>query len=115
MLTRIEVMAFRVVVDMGWELECIISRHRDNHLLYFGIIMKIFGYKSNDTETDGLMEMSDIAFSASPETLRSIAKFLNKSADDLEEMGDEFDHVHLMDEWSGWKEGTPDIQVINEK
>mgnify|MGYP000456994751 CR=1 FL=1 len=77
--------------------------------------MKIFGYKGKDTETEGLMEMSDISFSSSPETLRVIAKFLNDAAAEIEEMGDEFGHLHLMDEWEGWEEGTPDIQVINEK
>ena len=77
--------------------------------------MKIFGYKSKDTETDGLMEMSDISFSGSPEKLRAIAKFLNDAASEIEEMGEEFGHLHLIDEWEGWEEGIPDIQVINEE
>jgi len=76
--------------------------------------MKIFGYKKADTDNEGLMELSDIAFSTSPETLRAIAKFLEEAADELQEMGGDFGHVHLMDEWSGWADGEPDIQVLNE-
>ena len=76
--------------------------------------MKIFGYKKTDTEIDGLMEMSDISFSASPETLRAIANFINEAANDLQDMGNEFGHVHLMDEWPDWQEGEPDIQILNE-
>ena len=62
-----------------------------------------------------LKETQCIGISAKPDGLRAIAKFLIDAASELEEMKDEFGHVHLMDEWSGWKEGTPDIQVFNEK
>jgi hypothetical protein len=28
-------------------------------------------------------------------------------------MGSDFSHLHLMDEWKGWDEGNPDIQIFN--
>ena len=77
--------------------------------------MKITGYKKRDTDLEGLMEMETIAIAASPETIRELANFLNHAADEMEEMGDDFDHLHLMDTWQNWKEGLPDLQVVSEK
>lgn len=77
--------------------------------------MKITGYKKSDTEVDGLMVLSDIAIATSPKTLREIAAFLQSAADEMDELGTDYDHLHLMDEWENWKEGYPDIQVVNNK
>lgn len=77
--------------------------------------MKITGYKKRDTELEGLTEMESIAIAASPETIRELAKFLNHAADLMEEMGSDYDHIHLTDEWDDWKDGLPDLQVISEK
>ncbi|MBA4501357.1 Imm32 family immunity protein [Marinobacterium marinum] len=77
--------------------------------------MDIYGYKEKDTNIDGLMKLRDIGISASPATLRAVAKFLIAAADELEDMGDDFGHLHLMDEWEGWSENVTDIQVINPK
>ncbi len=62
-----------------------------------------------------LKETECVGIAASPETLRAIARFITKAADELENMGSDFSHLHLMDEWDGWTEGTPDIQIFNEK
>ncbi len=77
--------------------------------------MKITGYKRKDTEMEGLMEMEAIAIAASPKTLREVAKFFNQAADEMEELGTDYDHIHLMDAWEGWSDGLPDIQVVSEK
>ncbi len=77
--------------------------------------MDIYGYKEKDTEIEGLMKLRDIGISASPNTLRAVAKFLNTAADELEQMGEDFGHLHLMDEWEGWSENDTDIQVVNNK
>ena len=77
--------------------------------------MKITGYKKGDTDLEGLIEMETIAIAASPETIRELANFLNHAADEMEEMGDDFDHLHLMDTWQNWKEGLTDLQVVSEK
>jgi hypothetical protein len=77
--------------------------------------MKITGYKKSDTEIDGLMVLSDIAIATSSKTLREIATFLQSAADEMDELGADYDHLHLMDEWENWKEGYPDIQVLNNK
>ena len=73
--------------------------------------MKLF----SDTGETHMKESEGIAISATPEVLRAIAKFLAEAADDLEEMGEEFSHVHFMDEWQGWTDDVPDIQVWNDK
>ncbi len=77
--------------------------------------MKITGYKKSDTEVEGLMEMETIAIAASSEKLRAIANFLNSAANEIDEMGSDYDHLHLMDEWEGWEESFPDIQVVSTK
>lgn len=69
----------------------------------------------SDTGETHLKETGCVGISADPETLRAIAKFLTGAAEELEEMGSDFSHLHLMDEWSDWVEGTPDIQVFNDK
>ena len=69
--------------------------------------MKITGYKKCDTTIEGLMELSDIAISTSSKTLREIAAFLLTAADEMDELGSDYDHLHLMDEWGNWKEGCP--------
>jgi len=74
--------------------------------------MDIYGYKEKDTEIEGLLKLRDIGSSASPETLRAVAKFISSAADEMEEMGKDFGHLHLMDEWEGWSESVTDIQVI---
>ena len=70
--------------------------------------MKLFS-ESGDIH---LKETECVGISASPETLRAIAKFIIEAADELEEMGKEFSHLHLMDEWDGWTDGAPDIQIF---
>ncbi len=77
--------------------------------------MNIYGYKGEDTEVKGLMKLKDIGISAPPETLRAVAKFINDAADELEKMGSDFGHLHLMDEWDGWTEDVADIQIVNPK
>ena len=84
-------------------------------VIFFEYPMKIYGYKEADTEIDGLLKLRDIGISASPDTLRAVANFINDAADELEKMGDDFGHLHLMDEWKGWSENVTDIQVINPK
>ena len=77
--------------------------------------MKITGYKKEDTELEGCMVMSDIAIAASAETIRELAAFLNAAADEMDELGEDYDHIHLMDEWPKWEQGLPDIQILGEK
>ena len=67
----------------------------------------------SDTGKTNLEKTDCIGISASPDTLRALAKFFEIAAGELEEMGDDFGHLHLMDHWSGWTEGAPDIQIFN--
>lgn len=67
-----------------------------------------------DTGEQFLTETECVGFSASPETLRAIAQFLNEAASELEEYGNDFGHRHFMDESDSWEDGMPDIQVFNQ-
>ncbi len=77
--------------------------------------MKIYGYKEEDTDIKGLMKLKDIGIAASPDTLRAVAKFINDAANELEEMGSDFGHLHLMDECEDWSDDVTDIKIINPK
>ena len=77
--------------------------------------MKITGYIKADTELEDCKIMRDIGKMASSENLRELAQFFLQAADEMDELGSDFDHVHLMDEWPNWKKGLPDIQILNEK
>ena len=110
--------AYRAASFGGWfRVRCARrGRRRLSTTLYANTkIMKITGYKRKDTDMKGLMEMETIAIAASPESLREVAKFLNHAAEEMEEMGTDYDHIHLMDAWEGWSDGFPDIQVVSEK
>ena len=77
--------------------------------------MKITGSHKHDATTDGLIEMDSIAIAANSSALRYIAKFLNDAANEMDKLGNDFDHIHLMDLWPQWQDNFPDIQVLSEK
>lgn len=73
--------------------------------------MKIFGYKNKEVNEYGLLEMKEIAFRASPDSLRAVAKLLTDSADRIEQNPGSIDHLHLQDTWREWQEEYPDVIV----
>jgi hypothetical protein len=75
--------------------------------------MKVFGYKEKVINEHGLLQMAEVTFQVSPETLRAIAKFFIDSADYLDKHND-FDHAHLQDDWSEWKKEYPDIIITKQ-
>ncbi|MEO3677980.1 hypothetical protein ABGI61_13930 [Rheinheimera sp. FR7-31] len=77
--------------------------------------MRITGYKRKDTEVEGLIEMESIAIVADAKKLKAIASFLNSAAEEMDKMGSDFDHAHLMDKWSEWDASFPDVQVVSTK
>jgi hypothetical protein len=78
--------------------------------------MKIFGRITRHCSADGLVELSEVTFVASPEALREIAVFLHKAADQMEQTGERFGHSHIQDEVEGWADyepGRPDVIVAS--
>jgi hypothetical protein len=73
--------------------------------------MKIFGYKNKKVNEHGLLEMSEVTFQASPDTLRAIAKLLTDAANLIEKNPGSIDHLHLQDTWPEWEEDYPDVVV----
>ena len=73
--------------------------------------MKIFAYKNKEVDKSGLLELREVTFLASPDTLRAIAKLLNDSADSIEKNPGSLNHLHLQDTWCDWQEGYPDVIV----
>jgi hypothetical protein len=76
--------------------------------------MKIFGYEVTDSEDwQPLLTLREATIKTTPENLRKIAKFILQAADEMEEFGEDFDHMHLqltMEEFD--IEGEPDLIVV---
>jgi len=72
--------------------------------------MKAFGYPEKKTKS-GPWEMREVTFVADPEMIRRLADFLEDAAARMESDGDRFDHLHLLDVWSAWGRGLPDVIV----
>lgn len=61
--------------------------------------MKIYGYANEGPQAEGVdpSELTEITVVATSKELRSIAAFLLLSADNMDEMGSRFGHLHLAD------------------
>ena len=77
--------------------------------------MRVIGNVKPDTQSNGSFDLESLAIIAPPETIRALAKFFNAAADEMDELGDDYDHVHLMDEWKGWLDSYPDFQILSKK
>lgn len=77
--------------------------------------MKILGYKRNEINKEGLLEMEEISFYGSPKELKYIAKFLQETAEYIEKKPGEFDHDHISYNNPEWDGDFPDIIVGEEK
>jgi len=70
--------------------------------------MKVFGYVEKQHNENGLVELSEITFQASPDTLREIASFLVVAAQKAEELGSRFDHFHIQQVHKDWHAKLPE-------
>lgn len=63
----------------------------------------------------GMEELDEIYFSAMPDELRKISKFLHEMADALDKDSKSFGHAHMKDFCKAWSddEQKPDIVVFN--
>ena len=75
--------------------------------------MEIYGNKLSDTEKTNLIQLNNVAFSVDRDALNELAKFFTYAVAEYDRLGDDFNHVHLQDKWSGWNSELPDIQIIN--
>jgi hypothetical protein len=71
--------------------------------------MKLHGYGYTD---ENLLDLAEITLVATPEELRKIASFLNTTADNMERMGEDYDHEHLSDKQKGFND-SPHFVVFN--
>lgn len=73
--------------------------------------IELYGYPVNNEDMEQPLALSEVTFSADPSSLREVARFLLKSADDIEKFGSKFGYNHLRDEWPGWVDGSGDVIV----
>lgn len=60
--------------------------------------MRIYGYKDGQPpDTVPSQPLAEVTLNATPIELRAISKFLSDCADEMDRMGDRYDHVHLSD------------------
>jgi hypothetical protein len=73
--------------------------------------MKLYGYSKKVVNEHGLHDLSEVTFKFDSQTLRKIAEFLNKAADEIDKGLNGVDHEHVQDLVKGWPEDAPDIIV----
>jgi hypothetical protein len=79
--------------------------------------MKIFGYVQARHEPEGLVELSEVTFQASPEVLREVAAFMVQAAKEIEQQGSRFSHSHIQDAIKSWRVEHPeraDVVIASE-
>jgi len=62
--------------------------------------MKLYGYAETDLPPEEVTpsSLAEVTLCASPDELRAMANFLNHCAEEMEGMGEGYDHVHLSDQ-----------------
>ncbi len=76
--------------------------------------MKSFGYQKRKL-SDGLLEMREVTFSATPEELLMIARFLEMAAARMEKHGRDYGHDHFRDLFPEvWTKEWTDIIVTRD-
>ena len=71
--------------------------------------MKLFGHTHS---SDQPVELREVTFQASPDALRTIARFLEQMATELEEAPSGFEHCHVLDTIEEWPSQWPDLVVV---
>ncbi len=70
--------------------------------------MKLFGHTHSSEQP---FELREVTFQASPDALRTIARFLEQMATELEEAPSSFEHSHVQDTFEEWPSQWPDLVV----
>ena len=73
--------------------------------------IRAFGYARNDAAAAAPTELREVTIVAEPTVLRRIASHLAQSADEIERLGESFDHSHLQREWPEWQKEDADVVV----
>lgn len=76
--------------------------------------MQLFGRPSAklfEISSSRASELESIEIVSDPETLRRLAAFLEKAADQMTKEGSEFSHLHLLDVLNAHGSGLPDVII----
>lgn len=75
--------------------------------------MKVFGYPAGaPLNEEGLVELTEVSLQANAQTIRRIAQFLIKQADEMDALANKFEHAHAQDEDRPWPQEWADIIVV---
>jgi hypothetical protein len=69
--------------------------------------MKAYGFTEN---SDQALQLSELSLALTPEAMRSFAAFVAFAAQEMEQLGSDYDHVHWQDHPT-WQEDWPDVQL----
>ena len=73
--------------------------------------MKAYGYEKKKVSGTHLLELREVTLSGSPASLRDVARFLAKAAEEKEKRSARFNHMHIREVCPDWLEKWPDIIV----
>ena len=75
--------------------------------------MKTYAFTKDTSENEsGFSELTEISIIASPQQLREMARFLTIAAQEIEDMGEDFDHVHFQDRSDLWDNTWLEVIVM---
>ncbi|WP_157604139.1 hypothetical protein [Rhizobacter sp. Root1221] len=75
--------------------------------------MKIYGYRKEEPDDAPVSSkgLAEITLCATPHELRRMAEFFAVCADEMERMGDVYDHVHLGDRMKEFDGSSPHLVI----
>ena len=78
-------------------------------------VLKLYGYAETDKSPEEIVPetLAEVTLVARPDELRRVAKFLEFCANEMERMGEVYDHVHLSDRDRSF-EGSPHLVVARD-
>ncbi len=78
-------------------------------------MIQMYGFPRNHQTGDEMIELTDLSVTATPETLRILAAFLDSMATEIESGLLRNSHIHIAMRFPEWKSigNGIDVQVIN--
>lgn len=78
--------------------------------------MELYGYIDEGLPAEQVVPKAlfEVTLSATADELRRLSEFLSRCADEMERMGDTFDHIHLADRIKSF-ESSPHLVVMRSR
>ncbi len=75
-------------------------------------LMRAFAYPLGEPVNQyGLVELKEFSICADAASIRALASFMLAAADQMDSMGDKYDHLHAQDMVRAWDARWPDLVI----